>query len=733
VVSDGMAVTGYCDSEFGYIGCFNTETGQQIWRHQTGPKYKGTNGSFDGPIATPAIGLGRVFMFTPAGDLIALDLKSGELRWQLNVMKTFKVKPIFYGFGSSPVIVDNKLLLEIGPPIGTLCAFNPVDGKVLWTHGDDMVGYQNPIAIRQGKDLVVVYAGNTKVAGVRPSDGKELFNFAHKGTGFQGAMSMIPVPLENETLFLTHDDARSQAVMLQSSGTEMQAKPLWEQTTIRRSYVVPVTDGNRIFGFNSRILSCVDGQTGKLQWRSRASGDGFISVVDNHLVTLTKKGSLHIASSQGKSYEEQCQTEIFEDVTWSIPAIDGDAIYVRSIGEIARVDIVPRTRVTPVLVKRQAVGPKFQSWLAQVEKSPKPQQEVDQLLGSLKSTPLIEGDIAHFLLKGDYSDVAVVSDLFGARQERKMTQLAGTDLFYLAAKLPLDARVSYAFVADYKTLLDPKNSRAMKSTLFVEDMELLFARAAETLELSWFDMPQHRKGIDLDEGKPLAGSFDSFQITSQPMKNEKIQVAVYLPPNYRKAGKSYPVIFIHDGAPARKLGKLDVLVDRMIAQGKIDPAVLVFIHRGFHPLMGAPGYMEMFSQELMPEIDKRYNVSTERMQRSSYGAGFGGLLALTSGLTSRSQIGRIGLPAIYSFDLHKPMIDNGLTVKGPQPEVMLQTATFGITNPTENWDMSKSAGNIGQQLQNAGHPLQLENVNDGSDWICWRGQADKFFTFLLGK
>ena len=52
-VSNGVAVTGFSDDVFNYLGAFDSNTGARLWEYQLGPVYNGPTGSHDGPIATP--------------------------------------------------------------------------------------------------------------------------------------------------------------------------------------------------------------------------------------------------------------------------------------------------------------------------------------------------------------------------------------------------------------------------------------------------------------------------------------------------------------------------------------------------------------------------------------------------------------------------------------------------------------------------------------------------------
>ncbi|MEM9589318.1 MAG: PQQ-binding-like beta-propeller repeat protein, partial [Planctomycetota bacterium] len=578
VTAGDRLVTAYCDDQFGYVICLSKTDGKTFWRYKTGAKNVGENGSFDGPIATPAIGFGKTFMVTPAGDFLAINLESGDLAWKVNLAEQLGAAPIFYGFGASPTIHGDHVVLEVGTPKGALCAFDPLSGKIVWEAGDDSSGYQNAVPMQLGNTNALIAAGNSKLLGVNADSGDVLFEFAHEGQGGRGAWSLIPVPMGKQQLFLAHDDTRSQMVSIvkPAESDVASVETVWEERSIRNSYNVPVAYDDHLYAFSSRILSCADSD-GKLLWRSRKPGDGFLSIVDGHLVVVTKKGTVHLSPATTSGYEELAQVDVFENTTWSIPAVDGNSIFVRSIKEIARVDVVAGKVNETELIASVAVGPKFQSFLDSVRSSANKQAEVDRFMASLKSTPHIEGDTVHFLLQGKYNDVAVAGDLFGVRQERAMLRVPGTDLFYFAARTSPDTRASYVFIADYQTIPDPANSRTTRSSFLVEDIEMNILVGGELLTMSWFDMPQHRSVLspasaDRPGATELAGRLQTDRLTSQAMNGEEISVTTYLPPGHSNLGNRYPVAFIHGGKEALQNGRLHEVADRMIQQGNLPPS-----------------------------------------------------------------------------------------------------------------------------------------------------------------
>ena len=175
------------------------------------------------------------------------------------------------------------------------------------------------------------------------------------------------------------------------------------------------------------------------------------------------------------------------------------------------------------------------------------------------------------------------------------------------------------------------------------------------------------------------------------------------------------------------------IVDALIREKQIRPAVVVFIDWRFFPMQGVGGYPQMFATELVPKILKEYRISSDRMDRASMSGGFGATLALMSSLPASSQIGRIGLHSPFAFEMMHPGISKLSKMPNDRCDVLVQWGTCEFRNPSENWNMAKQGQIIADMLRDGGHTVKSEQTATGSDWICWRMQSAQMWKFLLGK
>jgi alcohol dehydrogenase (cytochrome c) len=129
IVVDGVM---YLTTSYNHIYAIDAVTGKQFWhyKHKMGPVTTFCCGPNNRGVA---ISGGKVFMGTLDARLVALDAKTGNVLWNVEIADPEKG----YSETMAPTVVDNKVLIgtnggEYGIR-GFVKAFNADDGKLLWT------------------------------------------------------------------------------------------------------------------------------------------------------------------------------------------------------------------------------------------------------------------------------------------------------------------------------------------------------------------------------------------------------------------------------------------------------------------------------------------------------------------------------------------------------------------------------------------------------------------------
>ncbi|PWJ59244.1 enterochelin esterase-like enzyme [Dyadobacter jejuensis] len=128
--------------------------------------------------------------------------------------------------------------------------------------------------------------------------------------------------------------------------------------------------------------------------------------------------------------------------------------------------------------------------------------------------------------------------------------------------------------------------------------------------------------------------YDSLTLPSKLLKAER-KYAIYLPPDYETSERSYPILYLLHGAGDDQTGWIQFgevlrLADEAIRDGSATPMIIVMPdanteRRGyFNDVKGDFPYEDFFFTELMPYVEKKYRVKSEKRYRAVAGLSMGG-------------------------------------------------------------------------------------------------------------
>jgi outer membrane protein assembly factor BamB len=141
---DRIFVTAHTKDKL-FVICLDRQTGKILWQHEVPRAHAGRLQNVNGPASPSPVTDGRnVYVFFQDFGMLSYD-GNGKERWKLP-LGPFNM---FYGFGASPILVDNKVILPVDQdsPSSYLIAVDKDSGKVRWKVERPIVisGYSTPI------------------------------------------------------------------------------------------------------------------------------------------------------------------------------------------------------------------------------------------------------------------------------------------------------------------------------------------------------------------------------------------------------------------------------------------------------------------------------------------------------------------------------------------------------------------------------------------------------------
>ncbi|MFQ3340479.1 MAG: S-formylglutathione hydrolase FrmB [Flavobacteriaceae bacterium] len=127
---------------------------------------------------------------------------------------------------------------------------------------------------------------------------------------------------------------------------------------------------------------------------------------------------------------------------------------------------------------------------------------------------------------------------------------------------------------------------------------------------------------------------DNLSISSKILKGER-KYAVYLPPDYDKSSRSYPVLYLLHGYTDDQTGWIQFgevlrITDKAINDGAATPMIIIMpdADTGFpgytNAMNGMWNYENFFFEELMPQVENRFRIKKKKQFRAIAGLSMGG-------------------------------------------------------------------------------------------------------------
>ena len=292
----------------------------------------------------------------------------------------------------------------------------------------------------------------------------------------------------------------------------------------------------------------------------------------------------------------------------------------------------------------------------------------------------------------------------------------------------------YHFQVDGIDRLDPKNTDVTTNLL---DLSNLLDVPGDT--------PQPWEPQNVPHGEVHHHLYTTSVVTG--LTQNQSDFFVYTPPGYDpKAKKDYPVLYLlhgfsDDASGWTVVGKANLILDALIAQGKVKPMLVVmtlgygqmsFVRNGggsWHTpetvASNTAGYQQALLTEVLPRVESEYRVSKKRDDRAIAGLSMGGLESLSVGLNNTDKFAYVvGLSsAAASIDRIK------LATLDPKSANL---NLLWIACGTEDHLLEPNRDFI-TFLKSKNMPVTVIETPGMHDWMVWRDNLTHFAPLLFQK
>lgn len=292
------------------IQCFDLNDGKEAWRFEVpSAKQSPSNYMASRAAPTPAVDDEGVYVFFETGDLVAVDL-TGKKRWHRDLSQELGAFENNHGLGSSPAQNDSHLFLNLehkGP--SHLVAISKAKGTTDWKASRPSgSSWSSPICVDEGDSSQVIISSAGTVTSYDPATGKELWAV----DGLDGNSVPSPTFHAGKLLvgarlpeFAEEGSIRSNCCLNVSDASSKSPEVMWRADKAISDYASPVVAGDYVYFINKvGVLSCLDLESGELQYRKRLKGACWATpvVAESHVYFFCKDGTTQVIKA-GKEFE----------------------------------------------------------------------------------------------------------------------------------------------------------------------------------------------------------------------------------------------------------------------------------------------------------------------------------------------------------------------------------------------------------------------------------------------
>jgi outer membrane protein assembly factor BamB len=336
-VQGGLIYTQEQRGEEECVTAYKAANGDLVWRHADPARFFESNAGA-GPRATPTLAKGRVYTLGATGILNVLDASTGQRIWSRDTTGDTKRRVPDWGFSASPIATQDLVIIYAG----RLAAYEAATGNLKWLGESVGDSYSSPHLATIGGVRQLLILTPQGAAGLDPATGATLWSHEWKGlpiiqpTLIPGGGILISASQTEGTRRI--DPARGpNGWTIDTRWTSLALKPYFNDTVSHKGHA---------YGFDARILACIDLNDGKRIWKGGRYGNGQMLMLPDQdlLLVLSEDGELALVQASPSGFTELAKVPALEGKTWNHPVIASGLLFVRNGQEMAAVRLPAASR-----------------------------------------------------------------------------------------------------------------------------------------------------------------------------------------------------------------------------------------------------------------------------------------------------------------------------------------------------------------------------------------------------
>lgn len=314
------------------VVCYRAETGEPVWANRISERFNDPQGT--GPRATPTFDDGKLYVQGATGIVQCLEASTGKSVWKRDLKTDANAKKPVWGFASSPLVVDDRVIVFAGGPDGkSVIAYNKTSGDIAWTAGDGTHGYCSGHLAQIDGVSQVLMSSDVGIRSYTPDTGELLWKNDWLTT--TNPRCTQPIITNANTIMIGTaggQGARQLVVTKDEAGWNVQEN--WTTRKFRPYFNDSVYHEGHLYGYDGARFMCIDAATGERKWRGDKFGGQVLLLSDmKTLLVLTEKGDVVLFEATPEGNTEIARIKALTGKTWNHPVVAHGRLFVRNSEE----------------------------------------------------------------------------------------------------------------------------------------------------------------------------------------------------------------------------------------------------------------------------------------------------------------------------------------------------------------------------------------------------------------
>lgn len=262
--------------------------------------------------------------------------------WQKNLAEECQPPRMTWGHSGSPLIVQNRLIVQPGGKKGSLVALDPETGEEHWVAQGEPPSYSSFLHVQTGSTDQIVGFDQRSLGGWDVRDGRRLWKLIPPVSSDFNVPTSV---LLNDQLLITSENNGTRLYDFHADG-RLELQPDMENPDLKPDSHTPVISGGRIYGICGQLQE-LDPQnelkTTAIVTDDAFSGYGCLIASEQRLLALSEDGELLLLTTEERPPRILSRLKLSESRTQilSHPAVVEFSLYLRIGNQPGKLSLKP--------------------------------------------------------------------------------------------------------------------------------------------------------------------------------------------------------------------------------------------------------------------------------------------------------------------------------------------------------------------------------------------------------